>query len=367
MEQTACIDTCGTISYNDRMNSIFSYTPDALPKLVASLKQPKFRTKQLTQWLYQHAAQSYDDMTNLPKAMREELARVAPLEVPTIIDKQISTDGTQKFLLQLSDGALVETVAIPSRDRNVQGDARRLTVCFSTQVGCSMGCAFCATGREGFTRNLLPGEMVWQLIICQQELGIRVSNAVGMGQGEPFLNYDNVIGALRFINSADGMAIGARHLSVSTCGIPQAIERFGREPEQFTLAVSLHSADQPTRDALMPHCANAPLAFLHQSIEKYQAACHRRVSFEYLMIQDLNDSPEDLEMLVEYCRGLSVHINLLHVNSVEGSPFTPSPEKRLKKFVATLEKNNISATIRDSRGADIDGACGQLKNKRLAH
>lgn len=345
------------------MDSIFSYTPQTLSELVSSLGQPAFRAKQLTQWLYQHGARDYDTMTNLPKAMRSELARVAPLEAPTIVDSQISADGTRKFVLRLSDGALIETVAIPSRDTNTKGDARRLTVCFSTQVGCSMACAFCATGHEGFTRNLLPGEMVWQLIICQEEMGLRVSNAVGMGQGEPFLNYDSVLGALRFMNSADGLAIGARHLSISTCGISQGIERFGKEPEQFTLAISLHSAVQHTRDYLMPRCSSISLDALHQSIENYQAVCHRRVSFEYLMIRDCNDSADDLQALIDYCRGLSVHVNLLRINEIDGSPFMPALEKRLKHFVTELEKNNIGTTIRDSRGADIDGACGQLKNK----
>lgn len=343
--------------------SILVYTPDRLPALIKQIGQPAFRAKQLMQWLYRHGAASYDDMGNLPRAMREELARVAPLTPPTVVDTQISEDGTRKFLLQLADGNQVETVAIPSRDTGEDGQPRRLTVCFSTQVGCSMGCAFCATGQEGYTRNLLPGEMAWELLICQREMGMRVSNAVAMGQGEPFLNYDNVMGALHIINHPEGLAIGARHISVSTCGILQGIERFGNEPEQFTLAVSLHSAIQKVRDRLMPQCVSMPLAALHDAIDVYQHACNRRVTFEYLMIKDVTDTEESLKALLRFCENLDSHVNLLRINQVDGSPFHPTTVERMGRFSNALEKNGISATVRDSRGADIDGACGQLKNK----
>lgn len=346
------------------MDTIFAYSPDRLPALMAEIGQPAFRAKQLTQWLYHHGARSYDDMTNLPKKMRAALAERAPLVPPEIADVQVSKDGTRKFLLRMADGALVETVAIPSRDTGTDGRPRRLTVCFSTQVGCPMACAFCATGQEGLTRNLLPGEMAWQLIICEREMGQRVSNAVAMGQGEPFLNYDNVIGALRILNSKDGLEIGARHISVSTCGILRGIERFGTEPEQFTLAVSLHSAQQKVRNRLMPKCAGTSLEALHDSLVEYHLASGRRASLEYLMIKDVTDTDEALDALVAFCDGLSVHVNLLPINKVDGSPYAPAAKKHIDQFVRMLGKNHVEANLRDSRGADIDGACGQLKNKR---
>ena len=321
------------------MNTIFNYSAQGLQELVMSIGQPKYRTKQLIQWLYKHGVSSYDEMSNLPAKMRASLAEVAPLVVPVIVDRQVSADGTRKYLLELSDGCQVETVGIPSRDAGASGDPRRLTVCFSTQVGCPMRCSFCATGREGFTRNLTPGEMVWQIITCQNDFGMRVSNIVAMGQGEPFLNYDNVLAALRFMNSADALEIGARHISLSTCGIISGIKRFSQEPEQGTSLEEL-------KDALVG----------------YQEQSGRRITFEYLMIDGQTDDVKSLDALIKYCKGLKAHVNLLKINHIEGSPLEPTPQKRLDAFVEALEDAGIETTIRDSRGADIDGACGQLKN-----
>ena len=347
------------------MNTIFNYSAHELEELVTSLGQPKFRTKQLIQWLYKHGVSSYDQMTNLPAVFRAMLAKDAPLIPPKVVDRQVSADGTRKFLLELADGNQVETVGIPSRDSNAQGVPRRLTVCFSTQVGCPMRCSFCATGREGFTRNLVPGEMVWQVITCQNEFGMRVSNVVAMGQGEPFLNYDNVIAALHFMNAPDALGIGARHISLSTCGILPGIRKFGEEGEQFTLAVSLHSAIQHTRDQLMPGCMGTSLESLHDALLAYQRASGRRITFEYLMIDGQTDTNASLEALVDFCQGIQSHVNLLKINHIDGSPFEPTPANRLNWFLHALENAGIETTIRDSRGSDIDGACGQLKNSRL--
>lgn len=348
------------------MGTIFDYSSKGIEELVTALGQPKFRAKQLVQWLYKHGVESYGQMTNLPAAFRERLESEAPLIPPVVVDRQVSADGTRKYLLQLHDGNLVETVGIPSRDTNAKGQPRRLTVCFSTQVGCPMRCSFCATGREGFTRNLAPGEMVWQVITCQNDFDMRVTNIVAMGQGEPFLNYDNVIAALRYMNSPDALAIGARHISLSTCGILPGIRRFADEHEQFTLAVSLHCAIQETRDALMPGCIGAPLPELKRELQRYQDKSNRRITFEYLMVDGMTDSPEALDALVDFCRGLQAHVNLLKINHIDGSPLEPTPTKQLLAFQRSLEDAGIETTIRDSRGADIDGACGQLKNSRKA-
>ena len=346
------------------MDTIFDYSARGIEQLLTSLGQPKFRGKQLVQWLYKHGAKSYDEMTNLPLKLREMLEETAPLIPPAIVDKQVSKDGTRKFLLEFGDGSQVETVGIPSRDVNAQGMPRRLTVCFSTQVGCPMRCSFCATGREGFTRNLVPGEMLWQVLTCQEDFGMRVSNIVAMGQGEPFLNYDNVLEALRLMNSPDGLEIGARHISLSTCGILPGINRFSQEREQFTLAVSLHSAIQETRDELMPGCVKVKLPELKRALLDYQREASRRITLEYLMVDGKTDTDASFKALVDFCHGMQAHVNLLKINHIDGSPLEPTPAKRLEWFQSNLEHAGIETTIRDSRGADIDGACGQLKNSR---
>lgn len=317
---------------------------------------PSFRARQLEQWLYQKGAHSYSEMTNLPKLMRETLSQIAPLYNAVIDDEQRSKDGTRKYIVRYPDGALAEMVAMPA--------GNRLTVCVSSQVGCPMECAFCATGKEGFTRNLLPGEIVEQVFLAQENFGTRVSNVVIMGQGEPFLNYDNVIAALRFINGEDGLNIGARHITVSTCGIIDGIESFGNEPEQFVLAISLHSAIQETRDILMPRVKNLDLAKLHDAIRAYQHSCGRRVSLEYLLIDGFNDDDDHLSALLEFCSGISAHVNLLPLNDVAESPYKPASPRRVKAFISKLTASGIEANMRDSRGGDIDAACGQLKNKK---
>ena len=338
--------------------SIKAYSLDQLVSLVKELKQPQFRARQLYEWLYCHHATSYDQMTNLPALLRADLSERYPINAPRIVDRQVSNDGTRKYLISYDDGVCVETVAIPSR----QGE--RLTVCFSTQAGCAMNCAFCATGQEGFTRNLLPGEIVDQVLVAQKDMGTRVTNVVGMGQGEPFLNYDNTMAALRILNDPHGVAIGARHISVSTCGIIPGIERFANEPEQFTLAVSLHAAVQNMRDVLMPKVARYKLHELKTVLRKYTELTNRRVTLEYIMIEGLNDSQNDLAHVKSFCKGLLCHVNLIPINVVPGSEFQPSEAATIQNWIDTLQKSGTETTLRDSRGSDIDGACGQLKGSR---
>lgn len=337
---------------------IKTYSLEGLQKVMKELGQPSFRGRQLAEWLYTHHVSSYDEMTNLPAKLRAELTDKHPLEVPRIVDKQVSCDGTMKYVIEYEDGARVEMVAIPSNDSH-----ERMTVCFSTQAGCPMECAFCATGKEGLIRNLTPGEIVDQVLIAQEDTGTRVTNIVGMGQGEPFLNYDNTLSALRILNNAQGNPIGARHIVVSTCGIVPGIDRFANEPEQFTLAVSLHAARQEVRDRLMPKTASYPLAKLRRSISSYLETTNRRVTFEYIMIDSVNDTEKDLEALVSFCDGLLCHINLIPINTIAGSPYRPSSTKTMNYWIGKLHRKGIETTIRNSRGNDIAGACGQLKNK----
>lgn len=329
--------------------------PDGLGRLVSLGGQPAFRTKQLTRWLYHRGAASYDEMTDLPSAWRESLKESAPLTVPELVVRQVSSDGTRKYLWRLADGVTVESVGLPTADR--------LTVCFSTQAGCAMGCAFCATGAGGLTRDLAPGEMVDQVRLVGADFGERVTNAVAMGQGEPFANYDATLDALRLMNSPDGLGIGARHLTVSTCGLTSGIARFAQEPEQFTLAISLHSAVQKTRDTIMPGVRGIRLEALREAVTDYASTTGRRPSFEFALIEGVNDTDAELDALVEYTRGLLCHVNLIPVNPVPGSPLRRASVARAEEFVRALGASGTEASIRAERGTDIDAACGQLRQR----
>lgn len=342
-------------------------------ELCKELGQPNYRADQLVQWLFVKQATSYDEMSNLPKVFRETLEHDYPLVSAHLIDKQISCDGTRKYCFELADGARIEAVGIPTyktknsssspADPSLPEALDSLTVCFSTQAGCSMQCLFCATGEEGFTRNLSSGEMIDQVAFIQEDFGHRVSHVVSMGQGEPFLNYDAVLEALDFLNSKKGFGIGARHITISTCGVTSGIEHLAHDPHQYTLAVSLHSAQQTVRDLLMPRCSAQTLSQLKKALQHYQNGPHRRVSFEYLMIDGLNDTNEALQALLEFTQGLMCHVNLIPLNAVEHSSLQPSDQRTISKWQKSLSSAGIETTIRNSRGADIDGACGQLKNK----
>lgn len=327
-----------------------------LGRLVAALDQPQFRVGQILRWVYQRDARSYDEMTDVPLPLRERLAHDAPLTTPELATRQVSgADGTRKYLWRLADGVTVESVGLPDKDR--------LTVCFSTQAGCAMGCAFCATGSGGLARSLTPGEMVDQVRLVGLDFDMRVTNAVAMGQGEPFANYDATLGAMRLMNSPDALHIGARHLTVSTCGLLPGITRFAGEPEQFTLAVSLHSAVQATRDRLMPGVAGMSLAGLRQTVMSYSRRTGRRPTFEYALIEGVNDSEAELDALVEFCRGMMCHVNLIPANPVSGSGFGRVRPVRLSAFKSALMAAGVETSIRVERGTDIDAACGQLSQK----
>jgi 23S rRNA (adenine2503-C2)-methyltransferase len=328
---------------------------DEIMSQFAEVGLPAFRAKQVIQWLYQKGAHSYDEMTNLPLALRQQLSESLPLHFPEIVRKQVSQDGTRKYLLRLGDGALVESVAMPTKTR--------LSACVSTQAGCPMRCQFCATGRNGYTRSLGCGEIVDQATVIAQDFGQRVTNVVLMGQGEPFLNYDASIEAMRIFNSKDGLGIGARHITVSTCGILPQIRRFAQEPEQFTLAVSLHSAVQETRDRIMPGVRSYPLERLHDSIASYADATGRRPTYEYALMAGINDSDAELKALIAFTRRTLCHVNLIQLNEVKGSSYHPSTDGRLNAFKIGLERAGVEVTVRESRGSDIDAACGQLKQK----
>lgn len=323
--------------------------------LVRELGQPGFRARQLVRWLYGRGAAGFDEMTDLPTDLRVRLADRLALPFPETMASQTSVDGTRKYLLRLADGATVETVGLPAGDR--------LTVCFSTQAGCAMGCSFCATGQGGLTRDLGPGEMIDQLAVVAKDFGTRVTNAVAMGQGEPFANYDSTIAALRFMNSPDGLGIGARHITVSTCGLIAGVDRFADEPEQFTLAVSLHSAVQSTRDRMMPGVRTQTLPRLRESLASYASKTGRRPSVEFALVAGVNDSDAELQALIEFCRGMLIHVNLIPINTVTESGYLRPDDEVVRGFERRIAGAGIEVSVRTERGADIDAACGQLRQR----
>lgn len=326
-----------------------------LADLLKELGEPAFRVKQIEDWIWNKNAQTFDDMTNLPKSLREKLAAVSTATSVREVTKQVSQDGSRKYLLQYPDGVSVECVGMPS--------GNRLTVCVSSQAGCAMGCAFCATGAAGFTRNLTDSEIYEQVMHVRDDFGTRVTSVVFMGQGEPMMNYDATMKALRRLNSPEGAGIGARHLTVSTCGVLPMIKRFMSEPEQFTLAVSLHSAVQKTRDYLMPGVKRYSLVHLYALMGEYADKTGRRPTYEYAMIDGINDTETELDYLKEFCRGTLCHVNLIKLNEIPGSKFHPSSDGRVESFVRTLSSVGVEVTVRQSRGNDIDAACGQLRQK----
>ena len=338
---------------SDARPPIEAMTREGLAEALATLGQPRYRTGQILRWLYARGVAGFEQMTDLPAELRSALRQRWDVRGATIESRQTSRDGTTKYLMRFGDGTAVETVGLPEQDR--------LTVCFSTQAGCAMGCAFCATGQSGFVRDLLPGEVVEQVMAVGTDLGRRVTNAVAMGQGEPFANYDAVMGALRLLNSPDGLGIGARHLTVSTCGLLPQLHRFAGEPEQFTLAVSLHSAVQATRDRLMPGVRGTSIAALREALVGYASVTGRRPTVEYALAAGVNDTDAELGALVEFCRAMLVHVNLIPINPAGSRGFARSTSERARRFRDRLMASGTEASIRVERGADIDAACGQLR------
>lgn len=341
----------------DRARDIRLLDLEELQNLVKELGQPAFRAKQLNEWIHEKNACSFDEMTNLPVAMREKLSERFSFNVPVELVKQVSKDGSRKYLLQFADGVSVETVGMPNRNK--------LAVCISSQAGCAMGCAFCATGLAGLSRSLTAQEMVDQVLHVSRDFGERVTSVVFMGQGEPFANFDATIDALRALNDPDGLAIGARHLTVSTCGVIPGIRRFAELPEQFTLAISLHSAVQGTRNQLMPGVKKYTLPRLHEAIQFYVEKTGRRPTYEFAMIDGINDTNPEMKALIDFCAGTLCHVNLIQLNNIPDSPFRPSPIEKVETLQRRLTMHGVETTIRNSRGSDIDAACGQLKQRRF--
>ena len=329
-----------------------------LPELTATLKAlglPAFRGKQVYTWLHK-GVRSYDEMTNLPRDLRALLAEKYPIHPPEVVRRQESAkDGTIKYLWQLSDGNCVETVLMRYNYGN--------TVCISTEVGCRMGCAFCASTLGGLVRRLEPFEMLDQVLFTQVDSGLPVSHIVLMGIGEPLDNFDNVMRFLELVNSADGMNISMRHISLSTCGLVPKIDELAKRKLQLTLSVSLHAPNDEIRNQIMPVNRAYPSEELLAACRRYYEATSRRISFEYAMIDGVNDSEADARELLRRMKGLPAHFNLIPLNYVEESPLKPSSREAVARFQKILEDGGIPATVRRTLGGDIDASCGQLRRK----
>ena len=332
-----------------------SLTQPELADILRGLGQPAFRAKQVFTWLHR-GVRSYAEMSNLPKSLRETLESQYPIQAPQVVRRQESQkDGTIKYLWQLSDGNCVETVLMRYHYGN--------TVCISTEVGCRMGCAFCASTIGGLVRRLEPFEMLDEVLFTQVDSGLPISHIVLMGIGEPLDNFDNVMRFLERVHSPDGMNISLRHVSLSTCGLVPKIDELAKRKLQLTLSVSLHAPNDAIRDTIMPVNKAYPSEELIAACRRYYQATSRRISFEYAMIHGVNDSVENAKELLRRLKGLPAHFNLIPLNHVEESPLKPSTRAAVAAFQKTLEDGGVTATVRRTLGGDIDASCGQLRRK----
>ena len=339
------------------MKNIKNYNLKELEEELINLNEKKFRAKQIYKWLYIDKVKDFDEMTDLSLDLREKLKKEYTICNYKIIKKQESRDGTVKYLFDVLDGNAIETVVMQYHHGR--------TICVSSQIGCKMGCKFCASTGIPFVRNLEAGEIVEQIIGAEQDLNERISNVVFMGIGEPFDNYENVVKAIKIINDQKGINIGARHISVSTSGIVPRIYDLAKENIQCTLSISLHATTDEKRSSMMPINKKYNIEELIKACKDYIKITARRVSFEYALAKDNNDNIEDARKLVELLKGMLCHVNLIPINKIENGNFLKSSNENIIKFRNFLNEHGIVATIRRELGTDIDAACGQLRRKNL--
>ena len=334
---------------------ILSLLPAELEQELESLGEPKFRAKQIFSWLHR-GVRDFDQMSNLPKSLREKLKENYELYHPQVLRKQVSQlDGTIKYLWELADGNAVETVVMQYKHGN--------TACVSSQVGCRQGCAFCASTIGGLVRCLEPSEILDEVLFSQLDSGLVISNIVLMGIGEPLDNFDNVMRFLELVNHPEGMNIGMRHISLSTCGLIERFDDLAQRDLQLTLSVSLHAPDDETRSKLMPANRGRGVQKLMEACRRYYERTGRRISFEYAMIDGVNDTEKHARLLAREARSLSAHVNLIPLNHVEERQFRPSTSGHMKAFIKILEDEGVNVTVRRRLGSDVDASCGQLRRK----
>ncbi len=334
---------------------LLNYSLDELKEIISGMGFPAFRANQLYRWLYK--GKGFDEMSNLPADLKKAVSEIYETGLPRTVSIQRSKDGTRKYLFQLHDGNLIESVFM----RHDYGN----TVCISTQCGCAMGCAFCASTKGGLIRNLSAGEIVGQVLSVNSDSEQRISNVVYMGIGEPFANYDNVVKSLYLLNAKEGINIGMRNISISTCGLAPQILRFAEEKLEVNLCISLHCSSDSKRDILMPVNRRYSLNELINAVIKYQDSCGRRVSFEYILISGFNNSASDADNLKNLLKNVKSHINLIPYNDTNSADFKTPSNKEIEAFMKMLSDRGLNVTIRRSMGRDIDGACGQLRAKKM--
>ena len=339
------------------MKNIKDYNLEELKQELVNMGEKPFRAEQIFKWIYQENVSSFDEMTNLSLELREKLKENYTLCIFNIIRKQESSDGTVKYLFDVLDGNAIETVLMKYHFG--------YSICVSTQIGCKMGCKFCASTGIPFERNLTSGEIVEELLAVERDQNIKISNVVYMGIGEPLDNYDNVVNSIRIINNPKGINIGARHISVSTSGLVPNIYRLAEENIQCTLSISLHATNNEKRSKMMPVNNRYNIEELIQACKDYIATTNRRISFEYALAKDSNDNLEDAKQLVHLLKGMICHVNLIPINKIENGAFDKSSNENIIKFRDYLNDHGIVATIRRELGSDIDAACGQLRRKSL--
>ena len=338
------------------MKNIKSMLPSEIAADLEAMGEPKYRAKQVFSWLGRGVG-SFDEMSDLPKSLREKLGAAYTIYKPKVLKKQVSQiDGTIKYLWELYDGNAVETVVMSYKHGN--------TVCVSSQVGCRQGCAFCASTIGGLVRNLEPSEILDEVLFSQLDSGKPISNIVLMGIGEPLDNFDNVVKFLRLVNDPDGMNIGMRHISLSTCGITERFDDLAALDLQLTLSVSLHAPDDETRSKIMPANRGRGVDELMACCKRYYEKTGRRISFEYIMIDGVNDTEYHARLLSKHARSVCAHVNLIPMNHVEERQLRPSTQGHLKAFIRVLEENGVNVTVRRKLGSDVDASCGQLRRKR---
>ena len=339
------------------MKNIKDYNLDELKKEFQELGEKPYRAEQVFMWLYKEKVKEFDDMTNISKELRQKLQENYTMCNYKIAKKLVSKDGTKKYLFDILDGNMIETVLMEYHHGK--------TLCVSSQIGCKMGCKFCASTGIPFIRNLSSGEIVEELLAVQRDENIKISNVVFMGIGEPLDNYENVVNAIRILNNQKGLSIGARHISISTSGLVPKIYKLAEENIQCTLSISLHATTDEKRSSMMPVNNRYNIQELLQACKDYIAKTNRRISFEYALAKDNNDNLEDAKRLVKLLKGMLCHVNLIPINKIENGNYTKSSNENILKFRDYLNDHGIVATVRRELGSDIDAACGQLRRKSL--
>ena len=332
-----------------------------LEEKVREFGEPLYRARQIADWLYQNRVQSFAEMTDLPQEFRNRLTEKLGFSRIEVVRVLGSHDTTRKFLFRLNDESLIETVLIPASPALYGSRSDRRTICVSTQVGCAYGCKFCASGLEGFSRNLKPNEIVDQIIAVERETGEKIDNIVFMGMGEPLANFENVMRAIRIINAPWGLGIGARHITVSTSGLAPQIRQLADEPLQIRLAISLHGATDAVRNQIMPINRRYNLETLLSACDYYATRKKQRLTFEYILIAGVNDSDEQAQLLARHAKRLSAKVNLIPYNTVHGLPWSRPSQDRQEAFLSILRYRGVAATLRREKGHEIDAACGQLR------